>query len=45
MMSALSRSVQRLLALLLLAMLASMGGCMREPEPPLRIGTNVWIGS
>jgi NitT/TauT family transport system substrate-binding protein len=22
-----------------------MGGCMREPELPLRIGTNVWIGS
>jgi len=44
-MSALSRSVQRLLALLLLAMLASIGGCMREPDLPLRIGTNVWIGS
>jgi len=34
-----------LLALLLLAMLASIGGCMREPDLPLRIGTNVWIGS
>ena len=21
------------------------GGCMREPDSPLRIGTNVWIGS
>jgi len=23
----------------------TMSGCMRETEPPLRIGTNVWIGS
>src|SRR4249920_2073767 len=44
-MNALSQSVQRLMALLLLAMLACMGGCMREPDIPLRIGTNVWIGS
>jgi len=44
-MNALLRSVQRLLALLLLAMMASVGGCMREAELPLRIGTNVWIGS
>ena len=36
MMSALSRSVQRLLALLLLAMLASIGGCMREPDLPFQ---------
>lgn len=24
---------------------AALGGCDRQPEPPLRIGTNVWIGS
>ena len=23
----------------------TLSGCMRETEPPLRIGTNVWIGS
>ena len=23
----------------------ALSGCMREPEPALRIGTNVWIGS
>lgn len=27
------------------ALLLPLAGCMREPEPPLRIGTNVWIGS
>src|SRR3954466_12612702 len=26
------------------ALLATLAGCMREPEPALRIGTNVWIG-
>ena len=37
---------QRLLALLALFVLAlALPGCMRETEPPLRIGTNVWIGS
>ena len=30
---------------LLLAAACVMSGCVREPEPPLRIGTNVWIGS
>ena len=32
---------------LLAAALATLtlGGCMREPDSPLRIGTNVWIGS
>ena len=25
--------------------LFALAGCMREPEPVLRIGTNVWIGS
>ena len=27
------------------ALLTQLLGCMREPEPALRIGTNVWIGS
>ena len=31
--------------ILVLAMALAMSGCVREPEPPLRIGTNVWIGS
>jgi NitT/TauT family transport system substrate-binding protein len=26
-------------------LLAGLAGCNREPEPALRIGTNVWIGS
>jgi NitT/TauT family transport system substrate-binding protein len=33
----------RLLACLALAL--CLAGCAREPEPALRIGTNVWIGS
>ena len=38
------RSLRRCLwALALLAL--ALGGCMREPDSPLRIGTNVWIGS
>ena len=32
-------------ALLCVAMLLPMLGCMREPDTALRIGTNVWIGS
>ena len=28
-----------------LALLIPLGGCMRQPETALRIGTNVWIGS
>jgi NitT/TauT family transport system substrate-binding protein len=36
----------RALRLLALAALAvTLAACMREPQPPLRIGTNVWIGS
>jgi NitT/TauT family transport system substrate-binding protein len=27
------------------ALLLAVAGCMREPQPALRIGTNVWIGS
>ena len=26
-------------------MLAMLAACAREPDTPLRIGTNVWIGS
>jgi NitT/TauT family transport system substrate-binding protein len=37
---------QALPALLALFMLVlALSGCMRATEPPLRIGTNVWIGS
>jgi NitT/TauT family transport system substrate-binding protein len=36
-------AVLRLVALAVL--LALLAGCAREPETPLRIGTNVWIGS
>jgi len=27
------------------ALLLTLAGCVRQPEAPLRIGTNVWIGS
>ena len=41
-----SVAAQRRLALLALcALVLALCGCMRETEPPLRIGTNVWIGS
>ena len=41
-----SRATQRSLTRLVLAALMFMlSGCMRETEPPLRIGTNVWIGA
>ncbi len=30
---------------LALALAPALAGCMREPEPLLRIGTNVWLGS
>src|ERR1700704_6268311 len=33
-----------LCALACAALLASLAGCVREQEPALRIGTNVWIG-
>ena len=32
-------------ALACVALVASIGGCVQPPEPVLRIGTNVWIGS
>ena len=31
--------------ILALVMMLPLAGCVREPEPALRIGTNVWIGS
>jgi NitT/TauT family transport system substrate-binding protein len=34
-----------LAALACCACVLALAGCMREPEPALRIGTNVWIGS
>jgi len=41
-----NRLVKRiLLALASGALLIGLVGCMREPAPALRIGTNVWIGS
>jgi NitT/TauT family transport system substrate-binding protein len=38
-----ARRLLQLLGCLLLVL--PLLGCMRESEPPLRIGTNVWIGS
>jgi NitT/TauT family transport system substrate-binding protein len=32
-------------ACIALSLALALGGCMREPESSLRIGTNVWIGS
>jgi NitT/TauT family transport system substrate-binding protein len=31
--------------LVLLGLILALGGCMGDTKPPLRIGTNVWIGS
>ena len=42
-MELIARRTLRLLACA--ALLAALFGCIREPEPALRIGTNVWIGS
>jgi NitT/TauT family transport system substrate-binding protein len=36
---------RRAALLLVLAAPLTLGGCLREPEPALRIGTNVWIGA
>ncbi|HSC22240.1 MAG TPA: hypothetical protein VLG08_00885, partial [Casimicrobiaceae bacterium] len=36
---------RRLWALACIACIASIAGCVRLPDPVLRIGTNVWIGS
>jgi NitT/TauT family transport system substrate-binding protein len=39
------RGWRALRALACVALLLPLLGCMRAPEPALRIGTNVWIGS
>ena len=39
------RGARKSLTVLACVALALIAGCAREPEPPLRIGTNVWIGS
>jgi NitT/TauT family transport system substrate-binding protein len=45
-MNVLSRiSYRSLIVPALIAMVLTMSGCLQEAEPPLRIGTNVWIGS
>ena len=44
-MRACQRTGMRLYLLVLFALLLPLTGCVREPEPALRIGTNVWIGS
>ena len=36
---------RRLFVIVCAALSLALGGCMREAEPALRIGTNVWIGS
>jgi NitT/TauT family transport system substrate-binding protein len=44
-MSAALRIRHRLYCIACIALALALGGCMREPESSLRIGTNVWIGS
>jgi len=44
-MKAISRTLRALCTLACIACIASIAGCVRLPEPVLRIGTNVWIGS
>jgi NitT/TauT family transport system substrate-binding protein len=44
-MNAYLRTRKYLCVLACLALLLMVGGCTREPETALRIGTNVWIGS
>lgn len=39
------RAGRQLCVLACLVLSLALGGCMREPEAALRIGTNVWIGS
>ena len=39
------RTTRRLWVLACVLLLLPLGGCMKEPETALRIGTNVWIGS
>jgi len=44
-MQAAPRTSSWLWILACVALLLSLASCMRQPEAPLRIGTNVWIGS
>lgn len=44
-MTAMPAQPFRLLRVAFLALVLALAGCDRQPEPPLRIGTNVWIGS
>ena len=44
-MNAALRIGHRLGCIACIALSLALGGCMREPESSLRIGTNVWIGS
>ena len=44
-MSAARNAMRLLIAAWSLAAVLTLYGCLRDPEPPLRIGTNVWIGS
>ena len=39
-----ARTSRRVLVGFALVLSFVLAGCMREPEPPLHIGTNVWIG-
>src|SRR6187397_3151483 len=39
------RAGKQLCVLACITLALALGGCMREPDNPLRIGTNVWIGS
>jgi NitT/TauT family transport system substrate-binding protein len=43
-MNTVLRATRHLCALVCVALLLPLTGCMREPETALRIGTNVWIG-
>jgi NitT/TauT family transport system substrate-binding protein len=44
-MNAALRIGHHLCCIACIALSLALGGCMREPESSLRIGTNVWIGS
>ncbi|RPI40603.1 MAG: hypothetical protein EHM59_21520, partial [Betaproteobacteria bacterium] len=44
-MTAWRRAQRCAFVLACLAFALAVPGCVRAPEPPLRIGTNVWIGS
>jgi len=44
-MSRYHRTRKHLWILACAALVFALAGCMREPQSPLRIGTNVWIGS